>query len=387
MYNKSNKITLIISFFLITGSFSGCIEDNKDNTISKPLDQTYIKDSPSILPNWTDGFYHDYYNTIDLLNTFQIKYPELVNVFSIGTSVKGRNIWCIRITNENNNQHKFTCLIDGCIHGCEWEAGEACLYIAEYLLINFDYNSTTEKILNNSEIYIIPILNPDGRQSDYRYNDNGIDLNRNFGIDFGRLRGHAIPLGKLFGRIKIPYLRFEFLNKLFPKIPGFLTNSGRRPFSEPETKALRDFMYELNKKDFSFYVACHTAVHNFASPWSAFKPPFSISKQEEKIFDYVKNWIDDNSEYENTPLGYYASGTAADWCFKEFNIPSFTFEILSKDYEPGTGGGKHDNLVHWMKTTMPVFMYLFVNIENLKNWNTPDNNPILPDGIPPPPLS
>jgi len=48
--------------------------------------------------------------------------------------------------------------------------------------------------------------------------------------------------------------------------------------------------------------------------------------------------------------------------------------------------GKHDNIVHWMKTTLPFFMYLFVNIENLHAGETPNVNPILPDGVPPPPL-
>ena len=50
------------------------------------------------------------------------------------------------------------------------------------------------------------------------------------------------------------------------------------------------------------------------------------------------------------------------------------------------GGGKHDHLVHWMKTTLPVFMYLLVNIDNLREWKTPDIQPSLPEGVPPQPL-
>ena len=108
--------------------------------------------------------------------------------------------------------------------------------------------------------------------------------------------------------------------------------------------------------------------------------------QEEYIHNYVIEWVAENTEYEYEPLWYLASGTSTDWCFKEFRIPSFTFEILSRDYEPGSGGGKHDHLVHWMKTTIPVFMYLLVNIENLYNWETPDIQPQLPNGVPPNPL-
>jgi len=341
-------------------------------------------DHPSILPNWTDGEYHDYFGTTEMLNGFNEKYPDLVNVFSIGKSVLGKDIWCIRITNEKNNQAKLSCLIDGCIHGEEWEGGEACLYLAEYLLINFDTNETITDILNTSEVYIVPLVNPDSRQGDSHYNANGIDLNRNFDVDFGRLRGGAIPLGKLFGRIKIPYIDTSRLNKWFPKIPWRLSNCGRHPFSEPETQAMRDFMRELANNDFSFYVNLHTAWHNFGGPWDAFKPPFEISKQEQYIYDYVTEWVVKNTEYEKYEnLLSHTSGDASDWVYKEFRIPSFGFEILSIDYDSSLGKKKHDHLVHWMETTLPVFMYLLVNIDNLRLWRTPDIQPPLPEGVPP----
>ena len=206
------KSSQLLAFFLcgilISAIFTGCITEEQtstSNTIVKTILPEIILDTPSLLPNWTDGEYHNYQATTKMLNGFNKKYPDLVKVFSIGKSVLGKDIWCIRITNENNDTRKSSCLIDGCIHGCEWEGGEACLYLAEYLLINFDANETINNILNSSEIYIVPMVNPDGRHDDSRFNDNGIDLNRNFDIDFGRIRGSSMPLGKLFGFIKIPY--------------------------------------------------------------------------------------------------------------------------------------------------------------------------------------
>jgi hypothetical protein len=396
----SQMIALFLCCILLVVTFSGCIEKEQKSEESKETLLPEVKlDQPSVLPDWKDGEYHDYYGTMELLNDFSGKYPYLVNVFSIGESVLGKDIWCIRITNENNTKTKSTCLIDGCIHGTEWEAGEACLYLAEYLLINFDNNETITHILNSSEVYIVPLINPDGRQINYRFNHNGIDLCRNFDIDFGRIRGGAFPLGKLFGRIKIPSLplstnperEFKLLHKLFPSIPEFLTNCGRRPFSEPETKAIRDIMKELEKKDFSFYLDCHTSGQGISSPWDAFKPPFKIPKQEQNIYNYAKEWIAKNTDFENAGPNYmgdsyYLSGGSMDWCYKEFRIPSFGIEILSFDYEPWIVGGKHDNLVLWMKTTLPVFMYLLVNIDNLHEWRTPDIQPSLPEGVPPEPL-
>jgi len=378
----SQLIALFLCCILLVVTFSGCLEEEqKPGKEELPMLEVKL-DQPSVLPDWKDEEYHDYYGTIDMLNEFQIEYPDLVNVFSIGESVLGKDIWCIRITNENNNSKKYSCLIDGTIHGYEWEAGEACLYLTEYLLINYGKNRTISNILNNTEAYIVPIFNPDGREADDRFNDNGVDLNRNFDVFFGKIRGHCLRIGKLFGIIKIPVI----------KIPRndpykWYWNCGRYAFSEPETQAIRNLMEELNIHDFSFYVNCHTALHNIVTPWVTYKPPFEMTQQQKNVFEYVIDWVIDNTEYEAFSVeGFKTGGCAIDWCFKEFQIPSFNFELYAEKYDPCLGSGEHVNLVHWMKTTLPFFMYILVNIDNLHQWRTPDIQPSLPEGVPPEPL-
>jgi hypothetical protein len=388
MDNKEISYLKVISLscILLVSLFVGCIEQEQKSGDMKEATPEVQLDQPSILPDWMDGEYHDYCGTMQTLNDFNDKFPDLVDVFSIGESVLGKDIWCIRITNENNNQVKSSCLIDGCIHGNEWEAGEACLYLADFLLINFDNNETVTNILNASNVYIVPLLNPDGRDADERWNNNGIDLNRNFDVHFGRLRSGNYPLGKLFGFIKIPMIRHPLRkNKVLGEIS---TNCGRRAFSEPETQAIRDLMESLDR--YSFYVNCHTAVHVFAAQGDiTYKPEFAVTNHERKITNTAVDWVTGNTEYygiRGEEFKHTGIGCASDWVYSEFGIASFCFEMLSQDYEPWYGHGKHDCLVHWMKTTLPVFIYLLVNIENLRDWKTPDIQPPLPDGVPPPPL-
>lgn len=385
----------LICLILLVATFPGCLEEENKN-VENWFEHNFQMDYPSVLPDWNDGEYHGYYETRTLLNEFQIDFPDLVKISSIGQSVLARDIQYIRITNEKKTDQKYCCLIDGCIHGCEWEAGEACLYLAEYLLINFKKNQTIKYLLNSTEIFIIPMLNPDGRQIDLRFNENGIDLNRNFNIDFGRIRGGSVPLGKLFKRIEITHLEFPRIHKLLPNFPPFLTNCGRRPFSEPESKALETFSQQFKGKDFSFYLSCHTAGHCILGPWGAFQPPFHIPQSELSVFRTVEEWVTQNTEYTKYRSGqgifykgsnFYASGLSSDWFYKEFRKPCWTFEILSEEYEMWMGQGKHDHLVHWMKTTLPVFMYLLINIENLYHWQIPTSDPLLPSGVPPEPLN
>jgi len=364
---------------MITTLFSGCLDQGKESDESPLITHN---DQSCILPSWNDGDYHDYYGTTQKLQEFNEKYPDLVNVFTIGKSVLGRDIWCIRITNDTNNPNKFSCLIDGCIHGYEWEADEACLYLAEYLLINFGNNRTVTNILNTTNVYIVPLLNPDGRENDDRFNDNGVDLNRNFDVFFGKIRGHCLRIGKLFGRIKIPVIEIPRNDPY-----KWYWNCGRYAFSEPETQAISNLMEELHDQAFSFYVNCHTALHNVVVPWVTYKPPFEMTQQEKNVFGYVVDWVIGNTEYEAFSVeGFKTGGCAIDWCFKEFGIPSFNFELYTEEYDPCLGSGKHVDLVHWMDTTLPFFMYLLVNIENLHNWEIPNVEPLLPEGVPPPPL-
>jgi len=382
---KRQRFFLHLSMTILVVStcyMTGCIEDTSEKESSESTADTIVLLNQSlILPDWSDGNYHDYQQTTQLITQFNTDYPNLVEIFSIGKSINGKDIWCVTLTNEQIQTEKHCCVIDGCIHGSEWESCEICLYLAEYLLINFERNHSVRSILNSSIIYLIPILNPDGREQNIRYNENGIDLNRNFAVHFGRILGGSIPLGNPLGFIKIPSIRRP--------LKGItLTNSGRRPFSEPETTALKEFLDSLDRKTIGFYMNGHTALHFVGSVVNIKQnQEYQITSHQKTVINTALSWCENHTEYASLPIGdydYYGAGLAHHWVFKEYQIPSFLFELLSHEYEPGlTGGGYHDDLVYWMHESLPILLYLCYNIENLSHWSLPDNEPVLPDGIPP----
>ena len=105
----SNLKKLFLLCILFSMMLTGCInKDSSDETES--INQI---NHVSVLPDWQDGGYHDYEVTTQLLKEFNTQYPYLVTLFSIGKSTLGRDIWCIKITNENNTDRKLSCLIDG----------------------------------------------------------------------------------------------------------------------------------------------------------------------------------------------------------------------------------------------------------------------------------
>ena len=93
---------------------------------------------------------------------------------------------------------------------------------------------------------------------------------------------------------------------------------------------------------------------------------------EGKLKQYDETDLDDDDD-----LNSKTGGNAMDWCFKEFRIPSFMYEVYTPDYgsDHYSAAEKHVNLLHWMEKQFLFFMYLLVNIENLHNWETPDINP------------
>ena len=93
-------------------------------------------------------------------------FPKFVKVGSIGTTVTGRDIMLVTVNNPDTGSEmsKAAFYIESNIHGNEIQGGEICLYTVWYLMENYGRLEPITRLVNERVFYIVPTINPDGRQ-------------------------------------------------------------------------------------------------------------------------------------------------------------------------------------------------------------------------------
>jgi murein tripeptide amidase MpaA len=205
------------------------------------------------------GGYHTYSEVAAALDSMHTLYPSLTTAkTNIGNSLEGRAIWALKISdNPDVDEDEPEVFYNALIHAREPIGMEVLLYFMKNLLQNYGTDSLSTYLVNNRELWFVPVINPDGyeynRQTDpngggmWRKNrrncgggDWGIDLNRNWGYMWGYDDEGSSP-----------YCSDE-------------TYRGNSAFSEPETQVLRNF---INSRHFRMVLDNHTYGMDLLYPW------------------------------------------------------------------------------------------------------------------------
>ena len=134
-------------------------------------------------------FYPTYEAYVDMMYQFQTDYPDLCQVFSIGQTAQGRELLVARISdNVGQDEGETQFLYTSTMHGDETTGYVLMLRYINYLLSNYGSDPQVDNLVNNMDIYINPLANPDGTyhggnstvNGAQRYNGNNVDLNRNY---------------------------------------------------------------------------------------------------------------------------------------------------------------------------------------------------------------
>jgi hypothetical protein len=135
------------------------------------------------------NFYPTYQQYLDYMTGFAATYPGICKLDTVGTSIQGRLILALKISdNVNQQEAEPQFLYTSSIHGDETTGYILMLHLIDYLLTGYGSDPRITAMVDNTEIFINPLANPDGtyhggNNSVYgavRYNANNIDLNRNF---------------------------------------------------------------------------------------------------------------------------------------------------------------------------------------------------------------
>ncbi|XP_045928993.1 carboxypeptidase D isoform X2 [Micropterus dolomieu] len=125
--------------------------------------------------------YYNYVELTDILQSLAQKYPQIANLSSIGLSVDGRELWVMRITKDPNieapGKPKFKYV--GNMHGDETVSRQVLVYLVEYLLAEYGEEPRITELVDTTDIYIMPSMNPDGFEKSIEGDCNGDNEGRN----------------------------------------------------------------------------------------------------------------------------------------------------------------------------------------------------------------
>ena len=133
--------------------------------------------------------YPTYSAYVQMMNDFQTNYPSICRTISAGTSVQGRQLLFVKISdNVDSQEAEPEVMYTSTMHGDETTGYILMLRMIDSILTTYSTDAAITDMVNNMEIWINPLANPDGT---YRTGDNSVggatrgnanlvDLNRNF---------------------------------------------------------------------------------------------------------------------------------------------------------------------------------------------------------------
>jgi len=142
-----------------------------------------------MMPATVWNYYPTYTAYESLMTQFQANYPSICKVTTIVTLASGRKLLVVKISdNVGTDEAEPEFLYTSSMHGDETTGYVLMLHLIDYLLSNYGTNTEVSDLINNMEIYINPLANPDGTYAGgnntvngaTRNNGSGIELNRNY---------------------------------------------------------------------------------------------------------------------------------------------------------------------------------------------------------------
>jgi hypothetical protein len=126
----------------------------------------YVFTRPKVAGEMDFAHYHTYDEVNAFLRKWASEYENLVDLYSVGKSFEGRDIWQITITNKatGKDTDKPAMFIEGNRHSGEVTGAESALWLAHHILTNYGKDAAVTKLVDTKALYVRVKNNPDGSE-------------------------------------------------------------------------------------------------------------------------------------------------------------------------------------------------------------------------------
>jgi carboxypeptidase T len=246
------------------------------------------------------------------IKKYAAKFPNLTQIVEVGKTVQDRTIYGIKISDNaaERELNESTVLFNSMHHAREVMGPEVGIDIISYLLDNYATDVKVKHWVDSNEIYVVPMVNPDGnnlvwtRNNMWRKNARGgygVDLNRNYPFNWNACNGSS-------------------------RSRNSQTFRGPKPASEPETQAIMSLVDRIRPVfDISYHSYSELVLYPFGCSderTGNLKVVEGIGKELGKLLDYKPG----------TPweLLYNADGGDIDWMYGQFQVIPYVIELSSR---------------------------------------------------------
>jgi len=313
--------------------------------------QTHEQNIRNLMGDKDISGYRTYDDVLQELEQIVIDYPEICSLSDIGDS-KGKiyfqngndvyqdyqhDLWMLKISdNVSESEDEPAVYFVGAHHAREPISTEVVMGIINHLLNAYGIDDEITNMINESEIYIVPIVNPDGHKvvldqlntnwrknaSDnnedglfeyYDYSPDGVDANRNYGWEWGGAGSSGDPT--------------EW------------TYRGTSAFSEPEVEAIKDLMASHQfVSGISYHSYSELVLWPFAYSDAALAPDHEAMEELGVSMAATIPRISGSGTYtpEQSNDLYPASGVTEDWAYGEHGIFSMLIELAQQFIPPAS---------------------------------------------------
>lgn len=342
--------------------------------------------------------YYTYAELTDALQQLAGQYPSLAKLYSIGQSPEGRQLWMMEITNPATGPagHKPAYYADGNHHAGEVTGSMVALYLVDQLLQGAESDAAISQLLDRYAFYVLPRVSPDGaevylttpetlRSAPRHYpfptpqpglhpadinGDGEILLMRQLSSQGEWKQAPTDPrlmikrapdeeVGEFYriytegylesfdgGAIKpAPHKWGLDLNRNYPcewGVESRQPGAGAYPLSEPETRAVADFV--VAHPNIGSAVTFHTTGGVILRPPGT-KPEKQAAKRDVAMFKAIGEMATEETGYPCCNIFdeflqdtvNFSSGAFDDWLYQHLGIPAYTVEL----WDLATRAGVH----------------------------------------------